>query len=719
MHLLLAIPLLLALPAGDGSPTDAIRARIEALNAIPTRDSLLSFHEMLCSEPHIAGTDGDHRNADRIAEAFRAMGLEVEKQEIWVYLCRPLAASLDIVSPQAVSLGLKEDSLTEDKFSQNPELLPGWNAYSGSGEVTAGVVYANYGTKADFEKLKSLGVDCAGKIVLARYGGNYRGYKARFAQDAGAAGLVIFTDPADAGYCKGIMYPEGGYANDTCIQRGSLNTLPYEGDPLTPFIPATKDAPRLSEDSLDLPTIPVQPIGFGAAKEILSRMTGPAVPAGWQGGLPLAYRLTGGDSLTVHLKIQQERFLAKTYNITAMLRGSDFPDQLVLAGAHHDAWGYGATDPSCGTITVLESARCFTQAIAGGQPRPLRSIVFCCWGAEEFGLIGSVEWVEAHRESLAANAVAYLNLDMASTGLEFDAAASPPLRRVIAEAAKSVPQPGGSAGQTVYDAWIARARDEADPALPRTGDIGGGSDHVGFNCHLGVPVAGMSASGSKGNSYHSNYDNLIWYWKVVGDDYASATLVTRMTNATLALLAYSPVIPYDRERAGTDTIRYLGEISRIGIASGFLSPQDPPSPRGIAAELAPLEAAAERYRASSRRLDPQALGTDPALANAELIGAEREWLTEAGLPGRPWFRSLLAGTDEDSGYASWMLPSLRYAVEHRDRSALDRAIAELAAVFDRLEARLTAGAPSGTPTDAIPPPRAAPSDHQTLPRGER
>jgi N-acetylated-alpha-linked acidic dipeptidase len=685
------------------------------LRQIPSAESLTRWHESLCSEPHVAGTEGDLRTADFIAGAFRDMGLEVEKHEVWAYLCRPVSAVLEIVAPERVPLGIREEALAEDRYSHRPDLHPGWNAYSGNGDVTAEVVYANYGTKADFQRLRELGVDCTGKIVIARYGGNYRGYKARFAEAAGAAGLIIYTDPADSGFCKGIVYPEGGYANDTCIQRGSLSTVEWEGDPLTPFEPATKDARRLDPDAVGLPRIPVQPIGWGAAREILSRMTGPPVPqprdgespaSSWQGGLPCAYRLTGGPDLKVRLKVEQDRFVARTYNVLGTLRGTAYPEQLVLVGAHHDAWGYGAADPCSGTITVLEAARSFTEALrappAPDSPvMPLRSIVFCAWGAEEFGLIGSVEWVEANRDRLFRNAVAYINLDMASMGLDFGAAASPSLRRVIADAARSVPQPGGPDGQTVYDAWLSKGPDPLDALLPKTGDIGGGSDHVAFNCHLAISVAGMGASGSKGTSYHSIYDNLQWYWKVVGADYGSAMMVTRVAQTVAARLACAPVPPLDLARPATDARAYLRRISADGFASGFLARGEPgPAPPGdpaVARELEAVDLAAQRCEALARgvadRLDAAAgagrLSPDNSAAITELVlQLDRGWYRPEGLPGRPWFRSLLAATDEDSGYAAWMLPALRRAVEHRDRIALDEAVALYLGVFDRLSSTL-------------------------------
>lgn len=664
-----------------------------ALNAVPSADRLMEWHELLCSEPHVAGTEADWRTAARIAAAFAAMGLEVEKHEIWVYLCKPTAAVLEIVEPggETVQLGIKEEPIEGDRFTENPDLWPGWNAFSGSGDVTSGVVYAHYGTKADFEQLKALGVDVTGKIVLARYGGNFRGYKAKFAEAAGAAGLVIFTDPADTGYMKGLMYPEGGYQTESCIQRGSILTLPYSGDPLTPFIEATKDAVRLDPDDVAMPKIPVQPIGWGAAREIMARMTGPAVPQGWQGGLPLPYRLTGGEGVKVRLMVQQERGLTKTYNVTGTLRGEREPERMVVIGSHHDAWGFGAADPIAGTIAVMESARSFSELAKAGK-RPARSIVFAAWGAEEFGIIGSVEWVEANRDRLVSNAVAYINLDMASMGPEFGASASPSLRPLIAAAARSVPQARAGDGSAVIEQWLVRMPDEANPGIPRFGDIGGGSDHVGFLCHAGVPSAGMGGGGSPGTAWHTTRDNLAWYWKVVGPDYEPAMMITRMTNTVAARLACAPLIPLDAERPLADMGRTLAAMAgRIGEVRGDGSEDDAAS--GSEAPLAGLREEAESVRGLAAAVGSRLLAAVEAgslsaeqlgTLNGLLLRLDRAWLRAEGAPGRPWYRNLQAATDENSGYAAWVLPALARAIERREAQE----IAEAAVMYHEVLGRI-------------------------------
>lgn len=698
----LAIAVLPALGEGPGNAPEmsgwpsadraAYAAYESSLNAVPTRDSLMAYHQLLASEPHVAGSPGDLRNVDRLAKAFGDMGLEVTRHEFWAYLCRPVSAAVEVVEPERLSLVLKEQALDQDPFSSHPEQMVGWNAYSGSGDVTSGVVYANYGTKADFERLHELGVDPRGMIVLCRYGGNFRGYKARFAQDAGAAGVIIYTDPADSGYVKGLTYPEGGYSNSTCIERGSINTLPYPGDPLTPGVEATEHAKRIDPDSLDLPKIPVQPVSWSAAQQIMQRMTGPGVPDKWQGGLPLAYRVSGGDALKVHLKVQQERKVMPTFNVIGTLRGASEPERMVVIGCHHDAWGCGAADPLAGTIVLLESAKSFAEQAKAGH-RPARTIVFAAWGAEEFNIIGSTEWVEGHRDELIKNAVGYINLDMASMGVEFGASTSPALRRVISQAATSVPEARSKDAQTVFQSWLARGEDPLIPGQPKFGEMGGGSDHIAFLCYAGVASTSLGAGGSKGNSYHSTYDTLPWYWKVVGEDYEPAMMVTRMTSAVAGRLASSPVIPLDPARYGLETRRQLIDITKHAAELGVI----PKPERDIAPELARLEGAAVQFDAFARGVDKRALagvesgaisGAKLATINAALIEADRDWLSDGGLPGRPWFKNLYAASDEDSGYAAWTLPLLRWAVEHKDRKALSDAEDRYLAVFEKLRATI-------------------------------
>ncbi|MDZ4829349.1 MAG: M28 family peptidase [Phycisphaerae bacterium] len=662
------------------------RALTDATNAVADARQLSIAHERLGSEPHVAGTAGDLRQIDRIAATFVELGLEVEVHRFHPLLARPLEASLEIVGELApeggrrgvMAIDLRERNLLEDPATAHADLSYGWNAYSGSGDVTGNVVYVNYGTRADFAKLAEMGIEVKGKIVLARYGGNFRGFKAKFAEAAGAAGLLIYTDPADAGASRGPVWPAGGWANDTCIQRGSILTVPWPGDPLTPGIEATADAKRLDVRDVALPTIPVQPIGYAAAERIIARMKGREVtdPA-WKGGIQQTYRLEGGDELTLRLVVKQERFIGETANVVATLRGTSKRDEVVVVGCHHDAWGFGAADPLAGTIVLMESARSFAEAAKSGV-RPERSIVFAAWGAEEFGIIGSTEWVESRRALIEKSVVAYVNLDMASMGDKLGISASPSLRRSIESAMRRLTSPFD--GGVVFEAWLnSRVAPGTDAPI---GDVGGGSDHVGFWCHAGVPSCTLGAGGSQGSSYHSNYDTVTWYRKTVGADYNSALLVTRACNALVAELANDPLPPVSPVALQRDAVR-LVRLERDRAKKANLKVDLEPLIVRFEA-LVPTAERAESVVAAAR-----ARGGDPSL-DSQLRRLLSVWIEPEGIPGRPWFRNLYAATDRSSGYAPAMLPLLTETIEDGDVAAVEQAITRYERVADELAIALDA-----------------------------
>ena len=639
-----------------------------ALNAVPTPESLRAYHELFASEPHLAGTPGDLRNIERLINAFEELGLEVQVHEFWAYLAYPVEASVEIIGAGEgggnLALPVREKTLDEDPFDDHEDLLMGWNAYSGSGDVTAEVVYVNYGTLNDFEKLSELGIDLTGKIALARYGGNFRGYKAKFAEKAGAIGLIIYTDPRDSGFRKGDVYPEGGWANESYIQRGSIKALDYQGDPLTPFEPATKNARRLPADDIALPHIPVQPIGYGAAREILLRMRGTPLSedlaASWQGGFDFDYHLTGGSGLRVRLMVTQTRKIARSANVLATMRGTTYPDEKIYIGCHHDAWAYGAGDPLSGTMLVYEAAKSFAAAARRGF-RPARTIVFANWGAEEYGIIGSTEYVEQFREELMSEVVAYINLDAATMGPNFHSSASPSLKQLIEGVTHLVPQARSDDKSPVFAKWL------GDNDEPSFGNLGGGSDHVGFYCHLSIPSCSLGAGGAPGTAYHSNYDNLAWYRKVVGEDYEPALMLTRVVNLLASRLANATILPLDPVRYSVDGITHLEAIAKRAQELDLIV--------DLTSLRQPLEDCLTRAQVVKQRLldaiEHDALEPSHiARINASLHAMEKNWMVRPGLSDRPWFRNLYAATDPDSGYAAWMLPALRRAIEDRDADEL-------------------------------------------------
>ncbi|MCC6321738.1 MAG: M20/M25/M40 family metallo-hydrolase [Phycisphaerales bacterium] len=689
-------------------------ARIDPLLRSVDPARLREWHTLLASQPHIAGSAGDVGQVERLAKCFADMGLEVEKHEFWAYLSSPVSTVLELLDGgKATPLVTKEQMLPEDLDSSNPDLTWGWNAFSGTGDVTAPIVYANQGTKADFARLRELGVDCKGKIVLCRYGGNFRGHKVRFAELAGAAAVVIFTDqPPDAS----TPYPRGGFPNDSCIERGSINTLDYPGDPLTPGIEANKDAPRLDPASIALPKIPVQPIGWGAARAILIAMAersdpahpSPVLPDKWQGGINVPYTLVGPDTVRLRVRVEQKRELVRSANVIGTLRGETWPDEWVLIGAHHDAWGFGACDPTCGTITVLEAAKVLADAAKAGK-RPRRTVKFCAWGAEEFSIIGSTEWVESRREALEQQAIAYINLDMASMGPNFGASAAPSLKTLIAEVSRHVPDTTsklaetGIDGQSVYAVWTGRG-ESSDPLLsgePRIGNLGGGSDHVAFWCHAGVPSCGLGASGAKGSAYHSVYDTLTWYRKNVGDDYQSARMVTQMAIGVLARLTDDDTPPLDFARDMHDTAVRLRELAEL-------------ADRTLPAIAPDVRAMAERAREASFRTGVWANAL--ARVPGNLPARRQVWatirqriLTPKGLPLREWYRNELASPDADSGYSPWFLPRLTRAIENSD-------IVPARIALERYGDMIGGGPANGKPPSSLPMRERVPGMKPPIPR---
>jgi N-acetylated-alpha-linked acidic dipeptidase len=662
----------------------------EVLSSIPDTTQLRQWHDLLGSEPHVAGTVGDRREIERIKQAFEKMGLQTEVHEFTALLPRPIEARLELIDAAPLSiddgqsprrgiipLPITERELLEDPSVQHPGLTYGWNAYSGSGDVTADVVYVNYGTYEDFERLRELGVDPKGKILIARYGKNYRGYKVKYAQEAGAAGLLMYLDPADYGFQKGPTWPQGGWANASCIQRGSVLVLPYKGDPLTPFIEATAEAKRLDPDHVGMPWIPVQPIGYAAATRILGRMKGRVVEdEQWQGGLPFPYRLETGSGAQVRLLVNQDRRLRTSANVLATIKGTTLPDEFVVVGCHHDAWGFGAADPLAGTIVLMEIARAVAEAASRGIG-PERTIIFAAWGAEVFGIIGSTEWVEGNTQKLIDHCVAYINLDMAAMGDDFSASASPVLRTAVTKALLSVPQ-SGAEDTTLRDTWAQQ------PGGPSFGDLGGGSDHVGFVCHVSVPSIRLGSGGAPGVSYHSNYDTLAWYRATVGESYDQALMVTRATAHVLAMLSDDPCPPYD----WTTVWDQLTRTSQGHMEAARSANLD--------VDLAGLTQAEDRLQQVSVELN-RALASAGPLNDAQrasigrmMLEAERSWLDETGLPDRPWYRNLFISDDPVSGYAASVLPGLQAAYRSPNAEAFRSAVASLAIRVDLLADRLEA-----------------------------
>lgn len=619
----------------------------------------------LTQHPNVAGTPQNREVIEYLAKVSRDAGLEVRLYDYDVWLAEPGEVSINIVSPDNITLPNQERIVAQDPYTSHPDLVHGWNAYSGSGDVTAEVIYVNYGRREDFQRLQEMGIDVRDKIVLARYGGNFRGFKALFAEEAGAAGLIIYTDPANGGFVNGTVYPDGIYSNASAIQRGSLLTLDYFGDPLTPFQPALpldgdQQVERLNPADVGLHTIPVAPIGYGAAEFIFNRMTGEELaPESWQGGFPFPYRITGGSDLLVNLRVDQPQSIKRITNVIAVAEGRTYPDEWVILGSHFDAWGFGATDPNSGTAMLLTLTESLGELLKAGY-QPKRSIMIGHWDAEEFMLIGSTEWVEQLRDSLHLGAIAYINADMSVTGPSFGASASPSLKQPIIDASKAVIHPDH--GLTIYETW----HRNLEEAYPPIGNLGGGSDHVPFYMHAGIPSAGVAMRGSV-PIYHTNYDTFWFYETHIDSTFQYGPALASVYGVLALRLANADILPYDITRYGKDLEVHLNQLSirarelerSVNLDAHFEA-------------IAELNETASRVTQSLEDLKREQFlsAAQYRIINARLIQLERTFLLEGGMPFSAWSASMYAAANPFSGYESWMLPGIRYAVEESDSEEL-------------------------------------------------
>ena len=607
----------------------------------------------ITERPHVAGSIENEKVRDYVSTIMEDAGFEVTQYPYDIYLSnKPGTSELSIVKPKRMQLNQKEDILDEDPFSSDPLLWKGWNAYSGSGDVSANIVYVNYGRKEDFELLKKLGVSVKGKIVIARYGGNFRGYKAKFAEANGASGLIIYSDPKDSGFAKGLVYPEGPYYNSSTIQRGSLLTEDFTGDPLTPFEPALpmdgkEKIKRLDPKDTKLHNIPVTPIGYGEAQKILGQMKGDPVPLSWQGGLPFTYRVQGGDGLVVNLKVNQPRNIVRVYNVIGKLKGSTFPDEWIILGCHYDAWGFGATDPNSGTAMLLSLSETLGKMAKAGY-RPKRSILIGHWDAEEHGVIGSTEWVEQMQKTLKSNAIAYMNFDGGVSGKNFGTSSAPSLKKIAIDASRKVKHPYEN--KSLYDVW-----NKSNASEPPIGNLGGGSDHIAFYMHAGIPSISGGVGGA--NLYHSNYDDFEFYKRFVDSEFKMGAMIEKWSGLMALKLSNSEIIPYDLNRYSEDLIKHFS-AAEIKIKSfdfnfsGFKLSKS---------SIDDLHEVSKNWEKKVKSIGQLKKGELKKI-NKQLIALEKSFIDEKGMYFGSWYRSLYAGTDPFSGYASWILPGIEYEV---------------------------------------------------------
>lgn len=672
-------------PASRGGQARAEQAFLQT----PAPEKARQWLYALTEEPHVAGTPQEKKVAEYVRDRFKEFGLETEMVRYDVFLNHPVSVSLKLVEPIELPLPLTEETYDLDKDSAKRGVFPAFHGYGASGKAEGQVVYVNYGTRADFERLKGLGISPAGRVVLVRYGAVFRGLKVKEAQDRGATGVLIFSDPADDGYMRGDVYPDGPMRPPSAVQRGSVQFLSLgPGDPSTPGWPSTAGAKRIPREKMEtVPRIPSLPISYASAEKILRRMGGPRVPDEWQGGLPFAYHV-GPGSAAVQMDVQMDEGLKPIYNVIARIPGTEQPERTVILGNHRDAWTHGAVDPNSGTTSMLEAARGLGAALKTGW-KPKRTIVFASWDAEEYGLVGSTEWAEDHAADLSAKAVAYLNVDVSVTGGELGVGGVPSLRDLAREAARDVPEP--RTGGTVGAAWEARENDRwareapvelGGPATPfelRLSPLGSGSDYTAFLDHLGVPSLDFGFSGSYG-VYHAVYDNFRWTEKFGDPEFVYHVAAARFYGLMAMRLAGADVVPLrfggyaralqlDLDNLRRDVVR---RTRKPRPAQATDKPEISPDFTPVLDALKELgQAGEDADRAVDEVLGRGAPATLAARLSDGLAQVERAFLSDAGLPGRPWFRHLLIAPGTTTGYAPWPFPSLTQAVQDRDAAGFD------------------------------------------------
>jgi N-acetylated-alpha-linked acidic dipeptidase len=659
------------------------------LLAVPDAKLAGEHLRILTQAPHMAGTPEDRATADYVARKFRDAHLQTEIVEYKVWMNYPADISVDITAPPGVTMhGPTREHVDGDPFQDDPRVVMPFNGQSASGDVRAEVVYANYGTPEDFRKLADMKVDVRGKIVIMRYGGNFRGVKVLLAQEHGAAGVLIYSDPYDDGWRQGDKYPQGPWRPDSGVQRGSVGVLPeFPGDPTTPGIASVPDLPESSrtppEQSKALLKIPSTPLSYHDAWPILQYLGGPDSPREWQGALPFTYHV-GPGPVAVHLHSRQDYQYRTIWDVIGRVPGSESPNEWVVAGNHRDAWVYGAVDPNSGTAAMLESVHAVGELLQSGW-KPKRTLVFASWDGEEEGLVGSTEWAEQHASDLE-NATVYFNMDVGVAGPKFGSSSVPSLKQFLREVTKAVPSPQGG---TVYDAWqkanqSAPARRDEDPDYPPpaaqpkpdvpVGDLGSGSDYTPFLQHLGVPATDIGSGGPYG-VYHSTFDDFTWFTKFADPTFVYEQQMARVFGLEAVRMADADVLPFDYQEYGKEVEAYIETAKRRATAE--FGPQAP--------NFSEAAEAARRFEQSGAKMLARQLKipNDAAKLNQSLRNAERALLIPGGLPNRPWYTHSIYAPGMYTGYAAVVIPGVNEAIEQHDLERTRQQIAELAAALER------------------------------------
>ena len=692
-------------------------------DAVLNPQNLDDWMKHMSSKPHHVGSPWSKQNAEFIAEKFESWGFETEIEIFDVLMPFPIIRKLEMVGPNKVSLQLKEPAFDEDATSGiTKDLLPGFNAFSADGDVTAELVYVNYGIPADYEELERLGIKVEGKIILARYGGSWRGIKPKVAREKGAIGCILYSDPKDDGYFQGDVYPDGPYRMEHGLQRGSVLDMPlYPGDPLTPGYGAKPDVERLAiEDAPTIMKIPVMPISYADALPLLKALEGPVAPASWRGALPATYHI-GPGPIKVHLQLKFDWGLRRAYNPVAKLKGSVYPDEWIMRGNHHDGWAQGAADPISGMVSLMEEARAIGELVKTGW-RPKRTLVYAGWDAEEPGLLGSTEWVEYHLDEIQEKMVVYINTD--GTGVGFmGVSGSHSLEKFVNEVASEVKDPvqDVTLKKRIRSRLRISGNKDAERDDLRIYPLGSGSDYTAFIHHAGVPALNIGFGGeSGGGSYHSIFDSYDHYKRFSDGDYIYGTTLAKVNGRLVLRLSEADILPFRfmnmAENIGTfiESNKKLAKTvaektkrrNRLLNEKAFTISANPKKtylpPKRLddvpEFDFTPLEAAHQRLKTSAMNYEKALSSMKKGSMSAEikiqvnrlLKDVEQAMTREEGLPRRNWFKNMIYAPGYYTGYGVKTLPGIREGLEERKWDETHLFIGEVTRALDRASAKINA-----------------------------
>jgi N-acetylated-alpha-linked acidic dipeptidase len=654
------------------------RALEERARAVPDRARIREYMQHMSQVPHNAGSPASKAVAEYVLSLLKGWGYDAEIEEYEALLPTPKSRLLEMTAPSYFKAKLQEPQLVPAKSVD--QQLPTYNAYAAAGDITAPLVYVNYGIAEDYDYLKKLGIDVKGKIVIARYGGSWRGVKPKLAYEHGAVGCLIYSDPHEDGYFAGDAYPKGPFRPPDGVQRGSVMDMAvYPGDPRSPGWASEKGAKKLPLNKVTtLQKIPVLPISYADAQPLLESLEGPVAPSSWRGALAMTYHIGPGPA-RVHLEVDFDWPTRPVYDVIAKLRGSEFPSQWVLYGNHHDAWVYGAADPLSGTSALLETARTLGELAKQGW-KPKRTVVFGIWDAEEFGLIGSTEWVEKHAADLDKDAVVYFNSDQSTRG-KLHVGGSHTLEQFMSEIARDVKDP--ETGKSLLEEEL---KDRPRPNRGfRLEPLGSGSDYTPFIHHAGIASVNLGFSDERsGGAYHSIYDSFDWYTRFADPKFAYEQTLTQVMATALLRFADAPLVPFEFRRLSRTLDDYVNEIKKLP-GGAKLQLDD------LRKEIRLLNLTAASFEAHYRQALERAAASSPkklAEVNQTLYRSERTMLSAEGLPGRAWFKHQLYAPGLYTGYSAKTLPGIREAAEAGDWKEASRQAQSVAAAVQTLDRQI-------------------------------